>query len=1180
MSAALELLHNDAAAPLTVIDGGVVDPLLAGIRWADSITGFDRNLFRVQWDCIYAHHIDAGMPPAVMTVNYLNDDKKMRASITGATFDAVCKEIEKFAGRFSIWHSVNFVHPDKLAEIRRLGTIAKDYSKMYSRGGKSEVLGVVALHADIDLADPGHKRTAGLNAKGRMVYANPDLATALDFANSLPLKPSLIVHSGGGLHFYASMAAGEMLDPANNPDDEMLMQRWSKSLNVLADDWEMGFDKGVAGDWSRILRTMGTMNRKLEVPRRTGLVYVDSSIRYTREQLDDLLPQLPTRPIRAPRPAKPRLVIEPRRGGMSVVRDDALPGAKLAATYPVGDLLVDVFAWYRDGDGVTMPRDDGSFSDSPHVVLYIGGEQYDDDDEIERGTFFGERAADFFGLAAGQGGVSSWDLLLELCGGAEADGTMSPKITGAAARIAALYVREGREALFDLLQANPTAEQLRAAAPARVKKPSTAPALPAGGDASVGESDAFGDVVEDALSTGGPQSIWAIKASGDSARFAITQPPVTWSQAVEAGSGWTPVLADDSKRTAVFARIGTHCGLWRIKIRSVALEDGGRKQYADYERITDWVAWRSSCTSTWHGLQKRKTDPDTFVVKIITAYDRRYTIDMDAKGSLTPAAIQEITGAPIALPSSYADLNDLRSALAILGGEDRVDEMLYDSTGWIVDADGSWLFAAPAGSVSAAGIRHDITVSPAGNSAPTAMTGWDRVPTTPQEHRAGIEALAALMTITPTRQDWGIGNIGMLCAAPLALGVGTTLMVQGVPGSGKTLGARLVYSALSSIGTSGSLPVGIPAATAAGVGAVLAWSRHLLLPCDDFRRGAERSDESKNTVAANVLERILQGSYGRDGGNKAQQNGRARDSQQFDALGLVTSEVFATGRALMERLAVIKLAKGDMDMTPDGAVNTFKAKYADGGVLRQGFAGFLQYLAAKMDGELGGLAGLTAWSDTKKGHYYNVFAAERAGENIAVIATGWAALREYAESVGSADLLPTEGEVQRVLLSMVQDTTEEHRQTDIAPLIFDAISTMISSATGHITTCDGTVPIGKQLESGYKQVENAMGGAYWAPGGNVLGRYSKDYRHVLIEHAGLEWAQKAAHLEGLQYRQIKDQIAESCVPGSDPGLRPPWAPYNIGGGSGSRKRGFLISAGLIGLDPDPQPEPERKTDEF
>ncbi len=1171
----MDLPPDDAAVPLTVVDGAGTDPLLANVRWADSETGFDRELFRVQWDALYAHHVAALPSGTLMTVNHLDDridDRKMmRSAITGPTFNDVSREIAKCAGRFNVWHGVNFMSP-KLSEIRR------EPKKSGSRGGSAEVSGVVALYADIDLADPGHKRSEEVttNKRGDLVYPNPDLAGALSFAKNLVLDAGLLVHTGGGLHFYAPLAAGEMLDPANDPAHDALMKRWAKYLEAKAAVAKIGWDKGIAQDPARVLRTMGTYNRKLDKARPTGLISVDPSVRYTIAQLEDLIPQLPVAQIREPREIKLRN-ITPRTGGTAVVGDDTRPGVVLAAGYPVGDLLADAFGWLREGDGVTMPRDDGSFSDEPHGKLNIGGEHFTDD--YERVTIFGARGIDFLGLDDQFHSLTSWDLLVHLCGGQEAGGHNAPDTIAAAARIAALYVRDGAEALVNLLQANETPKELRAAVPARAALVALPilPALPAA-NTSVGESDVFGgDVVEDALSTEGPLSIWAINPSGDSARYAITEPPVTWNQALEAGTGWTPVLADESRRTAIFARIGgEHCGLWRMKIRSVAGEGGGRQQYADYDRITDWVAWRSSCTSTWHGLQKRKTDADTFVVKIITKAGARPPIDMDAPGSLNPAKIQEATSAPIALPP-YSDLNDVRTMLAVLGHEDRVDEMLYDSTGWIVDADGYWLFAAPAGSVSAAGIRHDITVAAAGNSATTASTGWDRVPTTPQEHRAGIEALAALMTITPRRKDWGIGNLGMLCAAPLALSVGTTLMVQGVPGSGKTLGARLVYSALSSIGLS-ALPVGIPIATAAGVGAVLAWSRHLLLPCDDYRRGAERSDESKNTVAGNVLERILQGSYGRDGGNKSQQNGKARDSEQFHALGLVTSEVFATGRALMERLAVIKLAKGDMDMSADGAVNRFKASYANTGLTRQGFAGFLQHLAAKMDGELGGLAGLTAWSDAKKDHYYNLFAAERAGENIAVIATGWAAFREYAESVGSSDLLPTEIEVQRVLLSMVRDTTEEHRQTDIAPQIFDAIGTMISSATGHITNCDGTVPLGKQLESGYKQVENAMGGAYWAPGGPVLGRYSKDYRHVLIEHAGVESAQKAAHLEGLHIRQIKDQVAESCVEGSDPGGRPPWAPYNVGASASIRKRGFLIEAALIGLYPNPQPEPEDVTE--
>jgi len=55
--------------------------------------------------------------------------------------------------------------------------------------------------------------------------------------------------------------------------------------------------------------------------------------------------------------------------------------------------------------------------------------------------------------------------------------------------------------------------------------------------------------------------------------------------------------------------------------------------------------------------------------------------------------------------------------------------------------------AAPAGSVCAAGIRHDVDVEVAGKDPTLASIGWVEVSRTDAERRAGIEALMALIGV-------------------------------------------------------------------------------------------------------------------------------------------------------------------------------------------------------------------------------------------------------------------------------------------------------------------------------------------------------------------------------------------------------------------------------------------------
>jgi hypothetical protein len=60
------------------------------------------------------------------------------------------------------------------------------------RGNNADVSCITAFWADIDVKSPAHKETA-------LPETNDD---ALIFLDNLPLKPSIVVSSGNGLHVY------------------------------------------------------------------------------------------------------------------------------------------------------------------------------------------------------------------------------------------------------------------------------------------------------------------------------------------------------------------------------------------------------------------------------------------------------------------------------------------------------------------------------------------------------------------------------------------------------------------------------------------------------------------------------------------------------------------------------------------------------------------------------------------------------------------------------------------------------------------------------------------------------------------------------------------------------------------------------------------------------------------
>ena len=120
------------------------------------------------------------------------------------------------------------------------------------RGGNDDVTVIPALWADIDIFGPAHKETAlPLTEK-----------EALAFLDSMPLKPSIVVNSGNGLHAYwlldkpLSIATG-----AHRKNVAEALRGWQLYINAAAR--ERGWNLDNVSDLARVLRLPGGINHKL-----------------------------------------------------------------------------------------------------------------------------------------------------------------------------------------------------------------------------------------------------------------------------------------------------------------------------------------------------------------------------------------------------------------------------------------------------------------------------------------------------------------------------------------------------------------------------------------------------------------------------------------------------------------------------------------------------------------------------------------------------------------------------------------------------------------------------------------------------------------------------------------------------------------------------------------------------
>lgn len=120
------------------------------------------------------------------------------------------------------------------------------------RGGARDVIALPGLWADIDIAGPAHA--------GSKRYP-PDEAAAMELLDSLPVPPSLVVHSGHGLQPWWLFSRPWRLDTAAaRAQAEARARGWIQTIQLAAR--ARGWDIDAVGDLARVLRLPGSVNHK------------------------------------------------------------------------------------------------------------------------------------------------------------------------------------------------------------------------------------------------------------------------------------------------------------------------------------------------------------------------------------------------------------------------------------------------------------------------------------------------------------------------------------------------------------------------------------------------------------------------------------------------------------------------------------------------------------------------------------------------------------------------------------------------------------------------------------------------------------------------------------------------------------------------------------------------------
>ncbi|MEA4858325.1 MAG: DUF927 domain-containing protein [Solidesulfovibrio sp.] len=175
----------------------------------------------------------------------------------------------------------------KTANIWHGVCLRKEKPAQNKRGEAKDVIALPGLWLDLDVRGPGH-------AEKNLPIS---FEQALDFIKTLPLKPSLIVFTGGGLQPYWLFPEPMRLSTeAEWTRAKNLSERWQRF--IIAMGKERGWKLDNTSDLPRVLRLPGTWNRKTDQPVLVTVPaeHVDLAARYDLAAVEAVLPSVETPP--------------------------------------------------------------------------------------------------------------------------------------------------------------------------------------------------------------------------------------------------------------------------------------------------------------------------------------------------------------------------------------------------------------------------------------------------------------------------------------------------------------------------------------------------------------------------------------------------------------------------------------------------------------------------------------------------------------------------------------------------------------------------------------------------------------------------------------------------------------------------------------------------------------------
>lgn len=1135
------------------------------------VTALNRAAFQQQYDVMWGAHEWAA--DAVLTLTYEKTaGKKAKASkhVPVNDFEAVWEAIVSVGSDRKTWIGIaprsmnlllerivlnetwNAKNAEAIQTFNRENAVAinagtvqykrlKPTTLEWIRGAKTECYPMAgfALDLDVDMASSEHDehKLDKPADDGKEVKVFPSTARAEIWVHECPIPYTIKIFTGGGFHIW--YATDHLMAPE---EQELALARFKAYWVGVKESSGMHIDVATL-EATRVMRPAGSLKGKGEPdvffsPIET--VDFRPEIRFTAADIDLLPEYIDPRRVQRVRNDDGTETLRPI-STRSQAEKDALPGTKLSHNLPVSVLLEDVLDFYRDGDKFTAPWDGDYEQGAVHAALYTA------DDGAEVVKVYGERTSADLGLD-GSSPYSSFGLLINhWCAG---DASL-------AARIAAHYESDPEGLIEMLRDVDPTAEELaemfpqtvRDAQPTRADLDRLMAEYAAQNEETTRGTFSVDEELEQAVNSipselGTPMTIQEHMAAGVAYQWAVEGAPSFFVQ-IKPGE------------TGLYERITT--------------KNAEGKGVDVVERHTHWVAWRSEATSelvlTPEGKPVEAVE-NTYTVQLIHSSGRIHEArGLSGKDSSDAKIVLQKMNAGVTLPVGLTPRRHMDNVLTAMGRyEGQADRPQFTSTG-ILKQDGKHHYLNPAGSINAAGITHEFTVSaPAGSDKDglrPAMTdtGFDRI-AEGAELAEAAKSVMAYFAISPERPDYSIATLGALPAAVLPQSRRSSVVALAKPGIGKSIVLSALQAFVSKVGVDGkSFSMTFSNGTTGfGASLIAAWHNASCGFYDDFRLDEDIYENKKRTSAMNT---VIQGSYGADG--RAAGNGVGlRGSSTTNTMSVITGEgAPPSGTAIHSRYIRLSMEKGDFAITPRGAspLDAFIDGYARTGLARAFFANFIQWVMAKID-EAGSIKTFQDEVDGRKMSWESDVDG-RSAETASTVVVGWMYLIDWATERGIAHLLPSIEVVSTAMLSVASDNAASVAQLSPGRMIVEKIAEMIGGGAAYVQSHDMAIPAGNERLLGW---EKSPFDGSWTHGTRTpMGFLSEDRQWIHVPAHDLNVAVKLTGVPG-KAAQVESYVSDFVRHGTKPNSRPS-SDLRLS----TRARGYSFSVEALELDLAPVP---------